>query len=953
MKSFFLSVLLVVLAIITTNAQKRSDASAWTISGYVTNLITGENVTDTILVELITPDSVVVNRARTYALTGQYANWQFDVGNEYDSYIIRLSNPAYETNEIPVKLTRGKRKVKLGATPIRRLTIEERNLMLGEVTVKATKIKFYNKGDTVVFNADAFNMAQGSMLDELIAQLPGVEININGVIKVNGRPVNALLLNGKDFFKGNRAVMLENLHSYMVKNVKIYEKIEQEERQRHVISNDNLVMDINLKKQFNEGIIANASAAGGSNERYELRAFGLIYNNRKRLATYASANNINRNLNPGSDGNWNEQRNQMNQTTQSAGMDYGLFGQQNRYEINGNLTGTISKPSIEAVTIQQSFLPQGDTYNYFFNNSSQKSYHLATDHNLRLRFGDALANSIRASIQGMLSKSNVRMDYVKALFSQSPEAEVTRDSLITNSNLANSALNRMLENRKSRVKDASITASADAQFAVRGRDDVFGFNSSFFASNRHYTSNNDYKLFIAAEPSQITDKKNRAPNSNVNAVGSAYYDLNFNNHLSMTARYRIYHSHSNSTNDWYVADHMPQTVSMAEEVMRQLDPVNSYHTRSSSTDQHPSLLLKYYYTRKFENQDDGYFYMHASASPIFRNSNLIYTGLNDFNLKKNFVLPNADVLVQFTSHRNYHYLDLKYRLNTYDPSLLNMVDLTLTSDPLNHHKGNPDLKCSTTHHFEANYRADGLSRERGMWISAQLMYEFTRNASASAKFYDRTTGINTITPINVNGNGFASARSDLNIPLTHDRALTFGTTAYYRYSRNADVITESGMETPVKSIVNTQSTWNILSLEYTFGRHRIKARGEMNYSHLSSARINIQNMDIFEYSYGINGMATLPLNFQISSDIFMHSNRGYNDNSMNINSLVWNASLGKSIAKGKVILKLEAFDILGKIKRTRVQLNAQGRTETFTNTLPRYVMLYVQYNFNHKPANKH
>lgn len=215
MKSFFLSVLLVVLAIITTNAQKRSDASAWTISGYVTNLITGENVTDTILVELITPDSVVVNRARTYALTGQYANWQFDVGNEYDSYIIRLSNPAYETNEIPVKLTRGKRKVKLGATPIRRLTIEERNLMLGEVTVKATKIKFYNKGDTVVFNADAFNMAQGSMLDELIAQLPGVEININGVIKVNGRPVNALLLNGKDFFKGNRAVMLENLHSYM------------------------------------------------------------------------------------------------------------------------------------------------------------------------------------------------------------------------------------------------------------------------------------------------------------------------------------------------------------------------------------------------------------------------------------------------------------------------------------------------------------------------------------------------------------------------------------------------------------------------------------------------------------------------------------------------------------------------------------------------------------------
>ena len=75
----------------------------------------------------------------------------------------------------------------------------------------ATKVKFYNKGDTLVFNADAFELAEGSMLDALVSQLPGVELKKNGQIYVNGRFVENLLLNGKDFFKGDNSIMLDNL----------------------------------------------------------------------------------------------------------------------------------------------------------------------------------------------------------------------------------------------------------------------------------------------------------------------------------------------------------------------------------------------------------------------------------------------------------------------------------------------------------------------------------------------------------------------------------------------------------------------------------------------------------------------------------------------------------------------------------------------------------------------
>ena len=80
------------------------------------------------------------------------------------------------------------------------------------------------KGDTIVYNADAFQLSKGSMLDALIEQLPGAELKDNGVITVNGKQVSSLLVNGKDFFRGDPKVALENLPAYMVNKVKVYEK---------------------------------------------------------------------------------------------------------------------------------------------------------------------------------------------------------------------------------------------------------------------------------------------------------------------------------------------------------------------------------------------------------------------------------------------------------------------------------------------------------------------------------------------------------------------------------------------------------------------------------------------------------------------------------------------------------------------------------------------------------
>lgn len=126
-------------------------------------------------------------------------------------YIIRATKPGY-----------GKvfQLVSIGTTQSGQVVVpdikmrKERNINLDEVVVKATKVKMYYKGDTLIYNADAFKLPDGSMLDALIRQLPGVTMNENGEIFVNGRKVDELLLGSRSFMSGNKKVLMENLPYY-------------------------------------------------------------------------------------------------------------------------------------------------------------------------------------------------------------------------------------------------------------------------------------------------------------------------------------------------------------------------------------------------------------------------------------------------------------------------------------------------------------------------------------------------------------------------------------------------------------------------------------------------------------------------------------------------------------------------------------------------------------------
>ena len=94
---------------------------------------------------------------------------------------------------------------------------KERKYELDEMEIVHTAIKMVMHGDTIVYDAAAFDLAEGSMLDALVKQLPGAELSSDGRISVSGRFISSLLINGKDFFQGDANVALNNLPSYTVK----------------------------------------------------------------------------------------------------------------------------------------------------------------------------------------------------------------------------------------------------------------------------------------------------------------------------------------------------------------------------------------------------------------------------------------------------------------------------------------------------------------------------------------------------------------------------------------------------------------------------------------------------------------------------------------------------------------------------------------------------------------
>ena len=339
--------------------------------------------------------------------------------------------------------------------------------------------------------------------------------------------------------------------------------------------------------------------------------------------------------------------------------------------------------------------------------------------------------------------------------------------------------------------------------------------------------------------------------------------------------------------------------------------------------------------------------------------------LNFVRQNMHFTSPPLDTLARrhyttFTPSFNYaswgrNFRFANYSVNVAQPEFATLMPTDDTTNPLAYHANNPNLKASVTHSISLSnsWTVDSLKRTISLGVDAALV----QRAWGTRTTYDASTGAYSYRPDNINGNWNAAASFSYQQPIAFRRRLTLseGTTASYQHSVDfpvAYVASSSYVAFPTqqKSTVHNWTLSNHLKLEYQLNKLTASVSGNIAWRQSTSTRQDFQNINAFDFDYGVAVNYTIPwVKLQLGSDLRMFSRRGYYSKMMNDDHLVWNAELSRSLLKDRLTMKMTAFDLLHQLSNTLYSVNAQGRTETWNNCIPRYVMFALAYKFTQKP----
>ena len=908
---------------------------------------------------------------------------------EAGSYIIRVEADSFQTAYVPVdikKLYKREQYRHLKSIYLRRLPKKWEGV-LDEVVVQSTKLKFYMDGDTLVYNADAFQMAEGSMLDALIKKLPGVELEAGGIIKVNGRQVSSLLLNGKDFFDSDRELLLENMPSYMVKNIKSYERVPEDAKgtNREKTVQKELVMDVKLKREYNSGWIANVEGGGGAtffknnegrhDSKYLGRLFGLHFSDRSRFTAYATVNNLNDYRTPGEKGEWSP-------LTQSEGLiSVAKAGanfrteREDHYRYEGSISTTYWDKNDANNTSSATFLDDGSTYGRSFFNKRSYDWQIESQHRYNYYHTDPIGEWLKyfqMSIQQRIYYTtwNNHSESASVTLSEDVAEQLGKawmDSIQAPN--AGDLLRRYAINRTiSRTKgighwlDTNHYGYLSASPAHNDFIDLWMPVSFRFTDRKEDSYEHSLVQYVAtqSQPDDFRNRyqptKRRTTNFSASPQLMFAFDEKHRHNLELAWHYNYDYSHNNmplyllnKLNDWNTPERLGSLPSM-DELFTTLDAYNSSEQCNTTHTNKPRIAY-----RLNKNSEDAYSQLSFRLEMPMGHERMQYQrGVQvDTLMTRNTTFFEPSIMFFHSNWKRNRNIYANLSMGTSAPSMTSLLNIRDDSNPLLITLGNPNLKNTRNYGLNGSYN-DKFGKTL---FNVSANASITENAVASGFVYDRSTGVRTVTPENINGNWSANASSGVDFPLDKKDRWRIKESVSYNHNNSVDL---SGTTVATRSVVASTFLTDELGLTWKpTDKMEYGISGKLNYQHSGSEHGSLSSgagqgwrLNAYTYQYGASAQVELPWSLQLSTDLTMYSRRGYSEPSMNTNELVWNARLAKRLMKGNLVIMFDGFDLLGNLSNVRRSINAQGRTETFYNVIPSYGLLHISYKLNKEPKKK-
>ena len=913
------------------------------------------------------------------------------------SYLLKISFLGYL--EQKKTLT----KIRRQALNLGNISMKPNSVLIDEAVVTANIPKMVIKDDTVIYNADAFRVPEGSVIEALVEALPGAKIDDDGKISVNGKDVKKFKLDGRDFMTGNNEAVMKNLPSYVIDKVKAYDEKSDLSRMTGVDDgNDDFVLEFVTKKSARRGLQANPDIGYGTDHRYGIRLTAMKPFGAMRYTFMGNANNVNdRNFSGRGGrgrGNNNGQRH-----TKTAALDISYENDKN-LKTSGRVTWAHGNTNNWNRTGSENFV---NTRGGAFSNSVSQSYsrNNSWTGNMNLQWNiDSLTTlSWRPDVsfssndnQNGSNSASFKADpyeYVVNPLSDEGLQDLSKDSLVVNSRKNKSLSYGTNKNLRSQLqlyrrlnsKGRNVAFSTNVNYSDGSNQNanLSGVHlwlqknkqgtDSTYQTNRYTTSESkNYSISLGTtytEPLYMFKKKatpedtlqqqqrGRGPfgNRGRRMVGQEGIFLQLN--------YRFSYSHQKNDPSTY------DLLGISELEFQQA--LEDYRDFGFLPDDYESRLSKSL-SRYSERTEYGH---NADVQLRFnREKYNMNVGVNIQPQRSHYIqqylgkpVDTVRTVVNLSPTLNLRYrfdqqtnLQVQLRGQTQQPNITQLLDIYDDTNPLSVTMGNPGLKPSFTTNLSTNFQMqrkpvlveDSMGfmvpkNVRNWTFSANGSFQRTTNSIGNIVTYEENTGRRISRPDNYDGNWNASGGVMFYLGLDTLNRWDISGSIHGSYRHQVSYVNLNMDDTPDRNVTHSYNIEPQLSLSFRNKWLSFSLNGRTAYAHADNRLQASRNLETWNFSYGGNTKITFPWGTNLSTDVHMYSKRGYSDATLNTNELLWNAQLSQSFLKGKKLtVMLQWYDILHEQTNFSRTVNANGWRDQEVNAITSYAMLHVSYRLN-------
>ena len=941
MKRIAFLVLLIGISTALLSAQSRSQSRGRvTLSGTVLDKEDNSPIMQATVQLLSLPDSTMAVGDVTNN------NGRFSLSVRPGKYVLKVSYVGYLSHLKEYQLTASKPTVNVG-----KIALSSDAIMLKEAVVTAEAPQVTVSGDTLGYNASAYRTSEGAALEELVKKLPGAEVDDEGNVKINGKEVKKLLVDGKEFFGGDVKTGLQNLPVNMVDKINAYDRQSDNARITGIDDGEEeTVLDLTVKKGMNQGWMGNLDGGLGTEKRYSASAnvnrFASHGDKSSQLSFIGRANNVgDRRFGGGGGPQW--RRNNGLTASKELGLNYAIetkkvdFGVSARYNYRDN--------DVQSLGQVENFLLGGGNSSFMNSNSASRNKNQNFFGHLRLEWRpDSMTTFfMRGSMSWGDSESS--SNSLSSTYNSDPFKIVTDPyqylGFSSNPNIALDTVRVNASENASLSESNSLSANLNMQLTRKlndkGRNVTLRGISSYGDSESERYTDNLTKFYGDGIPTREEPIRRyiHTPVNNYNIGAEVSYSEPIADRVYLQFSYKFQYGYNESDNstynmpfDWVLANKLSGKFNNEKELdedQSKYAEYKKYNHDARFTFRVNRETWRLSAGMAFRPQNTKLTYKHLGVDTVTTRSVFNFSPEVDFRYQ-----PQKQTQLRFT-----------YRGRSSDPSMENLLDITDDSDPLNIRKGNPGLKPSFSHNMGLHFNTFNMDAQRG--IFSALNGSFTQNAISNKRQYDVNSGVWTTKPENINGNWNLWGMFGINTALKNNKKFTFGSFTNAGFNNNVGYVTiGQDIDAAQKNTTTSLSLGERLNGTYRNDWLEVGLNGSLNYT-FEKDKLNPQNnQEPYTFSYGGNLQINAPWNMTISTNMTNQARRGYSDESMNRNELIWNAQVAQSFLKGALTLSFEWNDILKEQSNITRSYTSSGSSVYTYNGVNSYGMVRVIYRFN-------